>query len=51
MSGRCQEHALDIGNATEATVDLSKDNWFFGVRAYDADGWRSVVVFPGVGRE
>jgi hypothetical protein len=26
---------------TEATIDLSKDNWFFGVRAYDAEGWRS----------
>lgn len=40
------EHAQDVGNTTEGTVDLSKDNWFFGVRAYDADGYRSPVAFP-----
>ncbi|MEO1583982.1 MAG: hypothetical protein AAFR96_05335 [Planctomycetota bacterium] len=45
------EHERDVGNVNEATVDLIKDNWFFGVRAYDTDGWRSPVVFPGVGRE
>lgn len=45
------EHVRDAGNATEATVDLSKDNWFFGVRAYDGDGYRSPVVFPRPARE
>ncbi|MEC9372198.1 MAG: M20/M25/M40 family metallo-hydrolase [Planctomycetota bacterium] len=45
------EKAIDVGNVTEATVDLSKDNWLFGVRAYDGDGYRSPVVFPGAGRE
>lgn len=40
------QHSRDIGNVTEATIDLSKDNWFFGVRAYDTEGWRSPVVFP-----
>lgn len=45
------EHARDVGNVTEATVDLSKDNWFFGVRAYDADGYRSPIVFPRPARE
>jgi Zn-dependent M28 family amino/carboxypeptidase len=41
----------DVGNVLEATIDLSKDNWFFGLRAYDHDGYRSPVVFPGTGRE
>lgn len=42
---------VDVGDATEHTIKLSKDNWFFGVRAYDADGNRSPVSFPGVGQE
>jgi Zn-dependent M28 family amino/carboxypeptidase len=41
----------DVGAATEATLPLSKDNVFFGVRAYDRDGYRSPVVFPGSRRE
>lgn len=45
------QHARDVGNTMEATIDLSKDNWFFGVRAYDADGWRSPVAFPRAARE
>lgn len=45
------EHAIDVGNTTEATIDLSKDNWFFGVRAYDTDGYRSPVAFPYAARE
>jgi len=43
-------HVLDAGTATEATVDLSKDDWFFGVRAYDREGYRSPVAFPAAGR-
>ncbi|MEV4536162.1 M28 family metallopeptidase [Asanoa sp. NPDC049518] len=39
-------HVIDAGNVTGATVDLSKDNVFFGVRAYDRDGHRSPVAFP-----
>jgi len=35
-----------VGNVTTATIDLSKDNVFFGVRAVDADGHRSPVAFP-----
>jgi hypothetical protein len=38
-------HAKDVGLATEATIDLSKDDWFFGVRAYDREGYRSPVGF------
>ncbi len=45
------EDSRDFGNVTEATLELSKDNWLFGVRSYDADGYRSPVAFPGVGRE
>ncbi|MCA9311505.1 MAG: M28 family metallopeptidase, partial [Phycisphaerales bacterium] len=43
-------HVVDVGNTTSHTLDLSKDNWFFGVRAYDRDGHRSPVSFPGVDR-
>ncbi|MEE8154851.1 MAG: M28 family metallopeptidase [Phycisphaerales bacterium] len=42
---------IDVGNTNEYTIDLSKDNWFFGVRAYDSDGHRSPVQFAGAGRE
>lgn len=45
------DNAQDVGNATEGTVDLSKDNYFFGVRAYDHEGYRSPVAFPGAARE
>ncbi len=40
-------HGKDVGLATEATIDLSKDDWFFGVRAYDREGYRSPVAFCG----
>jgi hypothetical protein len=39
-------HVIPVGDVTEATIDLSKDNVFFGVRAVDADGHRSPVAFP-----
>lgn len=38
----------DAGEATEFTAPRSKDNFFFGVRAYDDDGYRSPVTFAGV---
>ncbi len=40
----------DVGPELEATIDLSKDNWFFGVRAYDLDGYLSPVVTPVAAR-
>jgi hypothetical protein len=43
--------AEDVGNVTEATIQLSKDNWLFGVRAYDVEGWRSPVAFPAAARQ
>ncbi|ONI84409.1 aminopeptidase [Actinosynnema sp. ALI-1.44] len=39
-------HYIDVGNTTTAKIDLSKDNVFFGVRAYDKAGHRSPVAFP-----
>jgi Zn-dependent M28 family amino/carboxypeptidase len=36
-----------VGNATTHTAkNMSKDNYFFGVRAVDKDGNRSPVVYP-----
>lgn len=45
------EHARDVGAVTEATLPISKDNHFFGVRAYDRRGYRSPVGFAGAARE
>lgn len=45
------EFAQDVGNVTEATIPVSKDNFFFGIRAYDRDGFRSIVSFPLAARE
>ena len=39
-------HAIPVGDVTTATIDLSKDNVQFGVRAVDADGHRSPVAAP-----
>ncbi|WP_346534659.1 M20/M25/M40 family metallo-hydrolase [Micromonospora sp. DPT] len=43
------QRVIPVGNVTEVTVDLSKDNVFFGVRAVDRDGHRSPVAFPRPG--
>jgi hypothetical protein len=41
------EHALDVGNVTRVTLPgLSKDDFYFGVRAVDRQGHRSPVAFP-----
>jgi hypothetical protein len=41
------QHARDVGPLTRATVSgISKDNFLFGVQAYDRDGNLSVVSFP-----
>ncbi|MDQ7906435.1 M28 family peptidase [Phytohabitans sp. ZYX-F-186] len=39
-------HVIPVGDVTTTTIDLSKDNVFFGVRAVDRDGLRSPVAFP-----
>ncbi|MFC4147840.1 M20/M25/M40 family metallo-hydrolase [Micromonospora mangrovi] len=43
------QRVIAVGDVTEVTVDLSKDNVFFGVRAVDRDGHRSPVAFPRPG--
>ena len=40
------EHAQNVGNATRATLKLSKDNVIFAVRALDKAGHRSLAVVP-----
>jgi len=40
------EHARSFGNATRATLKVSKDNVIFGVRAVDGTDHRSLVVVP-----
>jgi len=35
-----------VGNVTEATVKLSKDNVFFGVQAIDKEGNVSPATYP-----
>jgi hypothetical protein len=40
------EHAQAIGNVTQATVPVSKDNVVFAVLATDAKGHRSLPVVP-----
>jgi len=40
------EQSKWVGNVTEATVDLSKDNVFFGVQAVDKDGNVSPATYP-----
>ncbi len=40
-------NSISIGNVSTYTMKgMSKDNYFFGVRAVDKDGFRSPVVFP-----
>jgi hypothetical protein len=39
-------NVLAVGDVTTVTIDLSKDNVFFGVRAVDRDGHRSPVAAP-----
>lgn len=42
------EHRRDAGSATELRLPLHKDDWIFGVRAYDRDGHRSPVAACGI---
>jgi len=44
------EHVQSFGNATRATLKLSKDNVIFAVRAVDAAGHLSLPVVPVPGR-
>ena len=39
-------HVIDVGKVSTVTIDLSKDNVFFGVRAVDRAGHRSPTAAP-----
>ncbi|KAL8853827.1 MAG: hypothetical protein Q9221_001298 [Calogaya cf. arnoldii] len=39
-------HAIPLGNVNTATVDLSKDNVIFGIRAVGKNGYASPASFP-----
>ncbi|MDQ6929319.1 MAG: M28 family metallopeptidase, partial [Candidatus Eremiobacteraeota bacterium] len=45
------EHVKNVGNVTQATVPVSKDDYLFGVRAVDKNGLASPAVFPVPVRE
>jgi hypothetical protein len=40
------EYGRNVGNVTEATVPVSKDDYILGVRSVDAQGHRSVASYP-----
>ena len=40
--------AIKVGNVTSVTLDISKDNVQFGLRAVDTAGHRSPAAFPQV---
>jgi hypothetical protein len=40
--------AIEVGDVTTVTLDISKDNVQFGIRAVDQAGHRSPVGFPQV---
>ncbi|KAL8657769.1 MAG: hypothetical protein Q9226_001585 [Calogaya cf. arnoldii] len=39
-------HAIPLGNVNTATVDMSKDNVIFGIRAVGKNGYASPASFP-----
>ncbi|MGC4880173.1 M20/M25/M40 family metallo-hydrolase [Micromonospora sp. DT43] len=43
------QRVIGVGDVTEVSIDLSKDNVFFGIRAVDREGRRSPVAFPRPG--
>lgn len=45
------ETVRDVGAATEVRLKINKDDHFFGIRAYDRNGYRSPVTFAGTAKE
>ncbi|NJC11873.1 hypothetical protein F4558_001699 [Micromonospora profundi] len=43
------QRVIPVGDVTEVSIDLSKDNVFFGIRAVNHNGLRSPVAFPRPG--
>lgn len=40
------QYAKDVGNVTQATVPISKDDYVIAIRSVDAGGLRSPAVYP-----
>lgn len=45
------QHSKNVGNVTQATVPVSKDNYILGVRSVDANGLVSPAVYPAAVRQ
>jgi hypothetical protein len=45
------EHVRNVGDVTQATVPVSKDDYVMGVRSVDGNGLRSPAVYPAAVRE
>ncbi len=45
------EQGRNVGDVTQATVPVSKDDYILGVRSVDASGLRSPAVYPVASRE
>jgi Zn-dependent M28 family amino/carboxypeptidase len=44
------QHVRDVGMDTTVRLPVAKDEWLFGVRSYDREGFRSEVAFCGLER-
>lgn len=45
-----QWEAMQVVEGTEVTLPLHKDDWIFGVRSFDDQGWRSPAATCGIER-
>jgi hypothetical protein len=45
------EYARNVGDVSEATLPVSKDDYILGIRSIDANGLRSPAVYPVAARE
>ncbi len=45
------EHVAAVGNVTQVTLPISKDDYVVGVRSVDSNGLRSPAVYPTAVRE
>jgi Peptidase family M28 len=45
------EYARNVGDVSEATLPVSKDDYILGIRSVDANGLRSPAVYPVAARE
>ena len=45
------QHAKDVGNLTQVTLPVSKDDYVFGVRSVDSAGHQSFASYPAPVRQ